>query len=51
MAGRVRHPIDVRALESWLAQKVPDIEAPLDIKQVSVVLSVPFRLLLLMTTI
>lgn len=34
MAGRVRHPIDVRALESWLAQKVPDIEAPLDIKQV-----------------
>ncbi|KAK3495607.1 kinase-like domain-containing protein [Neurospora crassa] len=33
MAGRVRHPIDIRALESWLAQKVPDIEAPLDIKQ------------------
>lgn len=36
MAGRVRHPIDIRALESWLAQKVPDIEAPLDIKQVGI---------------
>lgn len=36
MAGRVRHPIDIRALESWLAQKVTDIEAPLDIKQVGV---------------
>ena len=34
MAGRVRHPIDVRALEVWLSKTVPEIEAPLDVKQV-----------------
>jgi len=33
MAGRVRHPIDVRALEVWLSKTVPEIEAPLDVKQ------------------
>ncbi|KAK1758241.1 kinase-like domain-containing protein [Echria macrotheca] len=33
MAGRVRHPIDVKALESWLARHVPEIETPLDVKQ------------------
>ncbi|KAL2159302.1 hypothetical protein VTH06DRAFT_2737 [Thermothelomyces fergusii] len=33
MAGRVRQPIDVRALERWIAQNVPMIEVPLDVKQ------------------
>lgn len=34
MAGRVRQPIDVRSLERWISKNVPEIEAPLDIKQV-----------------
>ncbi|KAL1870253.1 hypothetical protein VTK73DRAFT_2802 [Phialemonium thermophilum] len=33
MAGRVRHPIDVGALEAYLAQYVPEIQTPLDVKQ------------------
>ncbi|KAI1192670.1 phosphotransferase enzyme family protein [Nemania serpens] len=33
MAGRVRHPIDVKALEKYLAQHVPEILGPLDVKQ------------------
>ncbi|KAK3695315.1 kinase-like domain-containing protein [Podospora appendiculata] len=33
MAGRVRHPIDMRALEAWISKTVPEIEVPLDIKQ------------------
>ncbi|KAL2020667.1 hypothetical protein VTK56DRAFT_8063 [Thermocarpiscus australiensis] len=33
MAGRVRQPIDVRALEKWLSKKMPLIELPLDVKQ------------------
>ncbi|KAK5625673.1 hypothetical protein RRF57_001389 [Xylaria bambusicola] len=33
MAGRVRHPIDVKALEQYLAQHVPEIKVPLDVKQ------------------
>ncbi|KAI1112904.1 phosphotransferase enzyme family protein [Nemania sp. NC0429] len=33
MAGRVRHPIDVKALEQYLTQHVPEIRVPLDVKQ------------------
>ncbi|GAP85156.2 putative aminoglycoside phosphotransferase [Rosellinia necatrix] len=33
MAGRVRQPIDVQALEQYLGQHVPEIKAPLDVKQ------------------
>jgi len=34
MAGRVRQPIDVRSLEAWISKTVPEIEVPLDVKQV-----------------
>jgi hypothetical protein len=34
MAGRVRQPIDVKALEKYIDQHVPDIKTPLDVKQV-----------------
>ncbi|KAI0438648.1 kinase-like domain-containing protein [Xylaria telfairii] len=33
MAGRIRHPIDIKALEQYLSQHVPEIKAPLDVKQ------------------
>ncbi|KAI1324980.1 phosphotransferase enzyme family protein [Xylariaceae sp. FL0255] len=33
MAGRVRHPIDVKALEAYITKNVPEIQVPLDIKQ------------------
>ncbi|KAI0125740.1 phosphotransferase enzyme family protein [Xylariales sp. AK1849] len=33
MAGRVRHPIDVKALEKYIDQHVPEIKTPLDVKQ------------------
>ncbi|KAI1125250.1 phosphotransferase enzyme family protein [Nemania abortiva] len=33
MAGRVRHPIDVKALEQYISQHVPEITVPLDVKQ------------------
>ncbi|KAK4227527.1 putative acyl-CoA dehydrogenase family member 10 [Podospora fimiseda] len=33
MAGRVRQPINVNALEKWLWRNVPEIEAPLDVRQ------------------
>ncbi|TPX15612.1 uncharacterized protein E0L32_004310 [Thyridium curvatum] len=33
MAGRVRHPIDVKSLEAYLNKNVPEIKTPLDIKQ------------------
>ncbi|KAI0389262.1 acyl-CoA dehydrogenase family member 11 [Xylariaceae sp. FL0594] len=33
MAGRVRHPIDVGALEQYISQHVPEIKLPLDVKQ------------------
>ncbi|KAJ1333582.1 acyl-CoA dehydrogenase family member 11 [Microdochium nivale] len=33
MAGRVRHPIDVKALERYIEQHVPEIKTPLDVKQ------------------
>lgn len=33
MAGRVRQPIDTRALETWIARNVPEIEVPLEVRQ------------------
>lgn len=33
MAGRVRQPIDVEALEKYIGQNVPQIKTPLDVKQ------------------
>ncbi|GKT83129.1 aminoglycoside phosphotransferase [Colletotrichum tofieldiae] len=33
MAGRVRHPIDLKALERYVDEHVPQIKTPLDIKQ------------------
>ena len=35
MAGRVRQPIDVKALEAYITKTVPEIKVPLDVKQVS----------------
>jgi hypothetical protein len=34
MAGRVRHPIDVKALERYIEEHVPEIKTPLEVKQV-----------------
>jgi hypothetical protein len=34
MAGRVRQPIDVEALEQYLTKHVPEIKGPLQIEQV-----------------
>jgi len=34
MAGPIRQPIDIPALEKYIAEKVPEIKTPLDIKQV-----------------
>ncbi|KAK3939120.1 kinase-like domain-containing protein [Diplogelasinospora grovesii] len=33
MAGQVRQPIDVEALEAWISKTVPEIGVPLDVKQ------------------
>ncbi|KAI1379401.1 phosphotransferase enzyme family protein [Hypoxylon crocopeplum] len=33
MAGTVRHPIDIQALEHYITQNVPEIKVPLDVKQ------------------
>ncbi|RYP80304.1 hypothetical protein DL769_002538 [Monosporascus sp. CRB-8-3] len=33
MAGPVRHPIDVKALERYISEHVPEIEVPLEVKQ------------------
>ncbi|RYP12285.1 hypothetical protein DL767_011364 [Monosporascus sp. MG133] len=33
MAGPVRDPIDVKALERYISEHVPEIEVPLDVKQ------------------
>lgn len=42
MAGRVRHPIDQKALERYLQDNVPEIKTPLDIKQVRPPSTCPF---------
>ena len=44
MAGRVRQPIDVGALENWISKNVREIEVPLDVKQVGLVLDPSTRL-------
>jgi len=33
MAGRIRQPIDIKSLETYLNANVPDIKTPLDVKQ------------------
>ncbi|KAI0023402.1 acyl-CoA dehydrogenase family member 11 [Xylariomycetidae sp. FL0641] len=33
MAGQVRHPIDVQALEKYLQHHVPEIQTPVEVKQ------------------
>jgi hypothetical protein len=37
MAGQVRQPIDVASLERYVAAHVPEIQIPLDVKQVWIV--------------
>ena len=34
MAGKVRQPIDLASLERYIAANVPEIETPIDVKQV-----------------
>lgn len=34
MAGRVRQPISIEAIEKYVGQNVPEIKGPLDVKQV-----------------
>jgi len=34
MAGQVRQPIDIASLERYVAENVPEIKVPLDVKQV-----------------
>lgn len=34
MAGNVRQPIDVASLERYISAHVPEIQVPLDVKQV-----------------
>jgi hypothetical protein len=34
MAGAVRQPIDIPALERYISQHVPEIQTPIDVKQV-----------------
>lgn len=34
MAGEVRQPIDLKSLERWIDQNVPEIKTPLGLKQV-----------------
>jgi hypothetical protein len=35
MAGQIRQPIDIKALEHYITNNVPDIQIPIDVKQVS----------------
>lgn len=35
MAGAIRQPIDIASLERFIANNVPDIKVPVDVKQVS----------------
>lgn len=36
MAGRIRQPIDIKSLETYLNTHVPEIKTPLDVKQVAI---------------
>ena len=35
MAGIVRQPIDLQSLERYISKNVPEIEVPIDLKQVA----------------
>lgn len=35
MAGRIRQPIDQEAFSKFVAENVPEIQIPIDLKQVS----------------
>ena len=35
MAGRIRQQIDIKALERYITNNVPDIQVPIDVRQVS----------------
>lgn len=37
MAGPVRQPIDLQALEKYIEKHVPEIKTPIDIKQVRII--------------
>jgi hypothetical protein len=41
MAGRVRQPIDVAALERYISKSVPEIKTPIDLKQVRLATDFP----------
>lgn len=43
MAGRVRQPIDERALEKYLSDNVPEIKTPVEVKQVRILCDEPAR--------
>jgi hypothetical protein len=34
MAGEIRQPIDILALQKYIAKNVPEIKTPLEVKQV-----------------
>jgi hypothetical protein len=36
MAGKVRQPIDLASLERYISANVPEIQVPLDVKQVRI---------------
>jgi hypothetical protein len=46
MAGAVRQPIDVQALERYISKNVPEIQIPLDVKQVCLPSLCPLHLVL-----
>lgn len=37
MAGPIRQPIDIKALEKYIEQTVPEIKTPLEVKQVQLI--------------
>lgn len=39
MAGAIRQPIDLEALQRYVEKTLPDIRLPLDVKQVGLVAS------------
>ncbi len=39
MAGQVRQPVDLQSFERWIDKNVPEIETPLELKQVRRMLS------------
>jgi hypothetical protein len=43
MAGNVRQPIDIASLERYVAANVPEIQVPLDVKQVMSVFELVMR--------